>query len=142
MADILHKISINAPSDRVYLALTSIPGLASWWTSTTSGESMPAKTIVFRFGEHESHMRVQTLEPGKRVVWECTRSAPDWVGTELTFDLSEESGRTIVRFGHRKWKEANDFLAHCSMKWATFLLSLREFVETGKGRPFPHDVPV
>jgi hypothetical protein len=28
------------------------------------------------------------------------------------------------------------------MHWAIFLLSLKEFVETGRGRPHPHDMPV
>jgi len=28
------------------------------------------------------------------------------------------------------------------MKWATFLLSLKEFVEAGKGRPAPADVKI
>jgi hypothetical protein len=28
------------------------------------------------------------------------------------------------------------------MGWAIFLLSLKEFVETGKGRPHPYDMPV
>jgi hypothetical protein len=31
---------------------------------------------------------------------------------------------------------------HCSLGWAIFLLSLKEFVETGKGRPYPYDMPV
>jgi len=33
-------------------------------------------------------------------------------------------------------------MAHCSMKWATFLLSLREFVETGTGKPSPRDIKI
>jgi len=28
------------------------------------------------------------------------------------------------------------------MKWATFLLSLREYVETGTGKPSPHDLKI
>jgi hypothetical protein len=36
--------------------------------------------------------------------------------------------------------EAVEFTAHCSTKWATFLLSLRDLVETGKGRPAPNDI--
>jgi hypothetical protein len=28
------------------------------------------------------------------------------------------------------------------MKWATFLLSLREWVETGAGRPSPYDLKI
>jgi len=49
---------------------------------------------------------------------------------------------TIVLFAHKNWREAVEFYAHCSMKWATFLLSLKEFVEAGKGRPAPADVKI
>ena len=140
MADILHKLSIGAPKERVYQALATREGLASWWTSTTEGDSTPGKTLTFRFNDHLVDMRVQELQAGSRVAWECTKATPDWVGTRVTFDLGEEGGRTTLRFGHRQWGEASDFFAHCSTKWATFLLSLREYVETGKGRPFPHDL--
>ena len=142
MPDILHKISINAPRERVYAALATVDGLASWWTSTTSGESQPGKTLEFRFGQHVVLMRVEALDRDKHVEWKCTDNNPDWVDTQLTFDLSEDAGRTTLLFGHRAWREANAFFAHCSMKWATFLLSLREFVESGSGRPFPRDVAI
>ncbi len=31
---------------------------------------------------------------------------------------------------------------HCSTKWATFLMSLKQFAETGKGEPAPNDVRI
>jgi hypothetical protein len=31
---------------------------------------------------------------------------------------------------------------HCSTKWAIFLMSLKAFVETGKGAPSPDDVKI
>ncbi|HMJ47961.1 MAG TPA: hypothetical protein VK498_11570 [Ferruginibacter sp.] len=49
---------------------------------------------------------------------------------------------TIVLFGHRNWKEEVKFMADCSMKWGIFLLSLKEFVETGKGRLSPNDIKI
>jgi hypothetical protein len=33
-------------------------------------------------------------------------------------------------------------MAHCSMKWAVFLMSLRDLVETGTGKPAPQDVKI
>jgi hypothetical protein len=45
-------------------------------------------------------------------------------------------------FGHRKWREEVEFMSHCSTKWGTFLLSLRDMVETGSGRPAPHDLRI
>ena len=141
MSDILHEIRIKAPAETVYGALATVPGLAAWWTTTTSGTSEVGGALEFRFGEHAIEMRVDALEPGKRVAWQCTRD-PHWLGTRFTFDLTEKDGRTTLVFGHRAWKEANAFFAHCSMKWATFLLSLRDYVETGSGRPFPRDLAI
>lgn len=142
MTEILHKILTKTTSDRVYTCLTAVGSLAGWWTSTTTGESAPGEALNFHFGEHVARMRVEALEPNRRVVWRCTDASSEWIDTLLTFELTEEQGGTLLRFGHRNWKEGSDFFAHCSMKWATFLLSLREFAETGKGRPYPHDVPV
>jgi hypothetical protein len=31
---------------------------------------------------------------------------------------------------------------HCSTKWATFLMSMKALVETGKGAPFPDDIRI
>jgi len=36
-----------APQDKVYAALTTVEGLAGWWTSDTVGDSV----LEFRFGE-------------------------------------------------------------------------------------------
>ena len=40
------------------------------------------------------------------------------------------------------WREETGMFAHCSTKWAVFLLSLKDLLETGKGRPAPDDVPI
>ncbi|HSI06853.1 MAG: SRPBCC domain-containing protein [Myxococcota bacterium] len=142
MADIQHTLNINAPAESVYRALSTINGLASWWTSTTTGASAPGEVIDFRFNAHVVRMRVDQLERNKAVAWTCVDDGGDWNDTRIKFDLTEKDGRTTVRFSHRAWKEANDHMSHCSMKWATFLLSLREVAETGKGRPFPHDLSI
>lgn len=142
MVDITHKLTIASDSTRVYSALSTIDGLARWWTTTTGGQSALGKRIEFRFGQHLVLMRVEELEPGKKVKWTCVDESGDWKDTELTFELTEDAGRTSVLFGHRKWRESNAFMAGCSMKWATFLLSLREYVERGTGRPFPNDLQI
>jgi hypothetical protein len=33
-------------------------------------------------------------------------------------------------------------MSHCSTKWATFLMSLKQLVETGAGAPHPQDVRI
>ena len=148
MVDIIHRIGIKAPVAQVYNALTSLDGLAHWWTEEVLGDARVGGKIEFRFRTKSGEllggmvMEVQELNDNKDVRWRCIEGPAEWVGTDITFQLSEQDNQTIVLFGHRNWREAVEATAHCSMKWATFLLSLREYVETGKGKPSPHDLKI
>lgn len=148
MADIIHRIGIKAPISKVYSALASIEGLSKWWTQDTSGTSKIGEMIRFTFknpqGEQlgQMHMQIVALEENKSVKWKCKEGPEDWIDTQFTFDLKEESGMTILNFGHRLWQQPTESMAHCSMKWAVFLMSLRQYVETGKGNPSPDDLKI
>jgi uncharacterized protein YndB with AHSA1/START domain len=148
MADIIHRVGIKSPVSKIYAALSTIEGLEGWWTKDTTGTSKVGGVIEFRFYASdrtimgEMHMDVLKLDENKLVHWRVKSGPPEWIGTDITFNLSQEEDTTIVLFGHRNWREPVEFMAHCSMKWATFLLSLRELVETGKGKPAPNDVKI
>lgn len=143
MVDILHRIGVESasPSD-VYKALTTVDGLAAWWTDQTTGDPEVGGTLEFRFIPGGFDMEVVELEPAKRVRWQVAEGPPEWVGTHVTFDLSEVDGYTIVLFKHEGWEEPVDFMHHCSTKWAIYLMSLKSLVETGTGTPAPHDVMI
>lgn len=87
-------------------------------------------------------MEVLGLEPNRKVHWRFSKGPEEWIGTDAIFDLSQDGDYTIVLFGHRNWREPVEFMAHCSMKWALFMLSLKELVETGRGKPSPNDVKI
>jgi uncharacterized protein YndB with AHSA1/START domain len=148
MADIIHRIGIKASPKQVFKALSTIKGLANWWTQETEGEEQVGGKIEFTFRTPDGDikgkmvMQVEQLDTDALVRWRCVDGPPEWIGTDLSFNLSEQDGQTIILFGHRKWPDAVAFMGHCSMKWAVFLLSLREYVETGKGRPSPGDLKI
>jgi uncharacterized protein YndB with AHSA1/START domain len=147
MIDIIHRIGIRAPVEEVYQAVASLEGVAGWWTRETSGEAGVGGsfTVVFREDTVEKgrmDLEVLELSPPKAVVWHVTAGPPEWIGTDVTFSFSREGEFTIVQFGHRNWSEPVEFTAHCSMKWATFLLSLRDLVEKGVGSPSPDDLKI
>ena len=148
MYDIVHRIGIKSPPTQVYKALTSLEGLAHWWTEDVQGDGQIGGKIAFSFRSKTGEilgklvMEVKELDDNKYVRWHCIEGHNGWVGTDITFQLSEQDDQTIVIFGHRNWSEAIEHTAHCSMKWAVFLLSLREYVETGKGKPSPHDLKI
>ena len=148
MYDIIHRVGIKAPSSNVYAALASVEGLAGWWTTHASGVSAVGESIRFEFVAKDGErlgamdMRVLALVPDKQVRWRCTQGPEEWLGTDIVFTLSQEGDYSIVRFSHENWREAVEFTAHCSTKWATFLLSLKALVETGTGRPAPNDIKI
>jgi uncharacterized protein YndB with AHSA1/START domain len=143
MVNILHRIGVEKASpDAVYAALTTLDGLSGWWTRDTTGNTEVGGVIAFRFVAGGFDMKVVELAPGKRVLWEVVEGPAEWIGTQVNFDLRQEGDYTIVLFEHRGWAEPVEFMHHCSTKWATFLLSLKQLVETGKGSPDPDDVRI
>lgn len=148
MADIDHRVGIKAPLSKVYAVLSTVEGVAGWWTNQTSGSSKVGETIDVRFHSPDGKeigsmtMKVLALDANKKVQWRVERGPEEWVGTDVVFNLSQEGDYTIVLFGHKHWREANEFMAHCSTKWAIFMLSLKELVETGKGTPSPNDIKI
>ncbi len=141
MPHIIHRIGIKTDAVTPVLeALTTIKGLAGWWTTDTSGE--PEKkdgTIQFRFGAGGFDMRVTKLQAPNEVEWEVIALEKEWIGTTIHWQLKQEGDYVIVLFQHRNWKDATEFMHHCSTKWAVFLLSLKALFETGKGAPNPND---
>ena len=141
MVDILHRVGITATPEKVYEALTTVDGLAAWWTTDTSGDA--DGVLQFRFGDVGGFdMKVLDLQPNSRVLWEVVEGPAEWVGTTVSFDLARDGEWTIVLFAHAGWREPVEFMHHCSTKWATFLMSLKALVETGSGAPHPHDVQI
>src|SRR4051794_41979349 len=71
MADILHRIGTEtATPDAVYEALTTVEGLAGWWTDDVQGSSEVGGVLEFRFPPIGGFdMEVLELRPGERVAW-------------------------------------------------------------------------
>lgn len=140
--DILHRVGITSSLKDVYSALATRDGLAAWWTTDTQGESTIGGVIQFRFPQGGFDMKVLELRPAEHVLWEVVDGPAEWIGTTVSFDLRQEGEYAIILFKHEGWREAVEFMYHCSTKWATFLLSLKSLVETGKGAPSPNDVRI
>ncbi len=140
MSNIALKIGTSSSSEAVLSAINTIDGLSTWWTSQTEGGTGVGEIISFIFGESRVDMKVLTSSDDM-VVWECVAGPDEWLGTQVEFKLANEPETTLF-FRHTGWAEESPFLHHCSMKWATFLLSLKQAVEEGSGRPFPNDLHI
>lgn len=142
MPNICLTFGTKAEVSKVLEALTTLDGLASWWTNDASGNPIEGGTVTFTFGENGGFdMRVVKSDP-QHVHWECIEGPEEWLGTRIEFDTHTRDTHNQMMFRHVGWKEESPFFHHCSTKWATFLLSLRDYVETGEGRPFPDDIKI
>lgn len=135
MADILHRIAIAAPARKVYDAITTVEGLRSWWTPDCSAEPRAGSVAVFKFagGKVVFRMRIDTLEPEKRIAWTCLGDYDEWGDTRLTWDLKAgPDGGTVLDFAHRGWNATGGEYPQCNTTWGLLMNLLKEHAE---GKP-------
>lgn len=138
MSDILHRVGIAAPIDKVYATLTTLEGNRRWWDANATGDA--AQNGLLTFFKHD--FRVVEATPNRRVRWRCVKGSAEWTNTEVIFELVHKQDQTFVIFTHAGWVEPVELMHHCSTKWATFLLSLKQLLETGTGRPAPGELQI
>ncbi len=83
-------------------------------------------------------MKVDKLEGGRQVAWNCIGDHPEWKGTHLTFELKPgaQGKKTALRFKHGGWQSADGWMATCSYTWAQVLERLKAYAETGERSPY------
>ncbi|MDQ6901026.1 MAG: SRPBCC domain-containing protein [Candidatus Dormibacteraeota bacterium] len=128
---------VKAPAAEVFDALTTLAGLASWWTSV-SGSGLRGGRLSFMFNDSPLILRVDEAERPATVRWTVLESAPtpEWVGTAVTFELMPQAEGCELSFRHRGLTPRLECYNDCKNGWDHFLPSLRQYVETGKGNPF------
>jgi uncharacterized protein YndB with AHSA1/START domain len=143
MYDIHQRIGIEAPQAEVHRALSTIDGLASWWTTDTTGDPAVGGTLTFTFGSPERRASFEVLEvTDDRIAWRGTAGPDEWIGTTFTFDLSHDDGETVLQFANTGWREAVPFIGHCSTKWATFFIGLKALLEGGRSHTYPGEIVI
>jgi uncharacterized protein YndB with AHSA1/START domain len=137
MAEIKHQISIKAAPEKVYKAIATQAGLRSWWTADTIADQKVGGKAEFGFDKRAMvfRMKIEKLDPVKRVVWSCHGDHPEWAGTVLTWDLSHKKSGTTLRFTQSKWKAISELCTICNSTWGALMYRLRDHVEGRKPGP-------
>ena len=87
-------------------------------------------------------MEVTRLDPDGHVSWSCVGGADEWVGTELSFDLTDKDGETVVLFTHANWRSPSEFMAHCSAAVGVFRPQPEEPARDRQGHSLPRGLEV
>lgn len=92
--------------------------------------SFPEAPITFDFEVIEE-------STGDQVVWRCLAGPPEWIGTELSFDIQTDAdGNTSVLFSQDGWVTTDESFAFIAYSWAQILPRLKKLVEAGERDPF------
>jgi uncharacterized protein YndB with AHSA1/START domain len=137
-SDYRKTIRVKGHPGALFDALTSVSGLAAWWTGVTgSGEA--GGELKFYFGSPEPCvMHVDQATRPASVQWTVTGCGflPDWVGTRPVFTITPDGDdASELRFRHHGLTAELDCVEQCTRGWDHYLASLREYVETGHGSP-------
>ena len=129
---------IKAPIATVYNALTSEEGLGKVWTKKLQVKNEIGFINEFDFDEkYLTKMKIIELQKNNKIVWECIESDIEWIGTGVSFDLSENDNTTTVVLSHFNWRELTNYYRWCNYNWAMFLSSLKTYCENLKQVPLP-----
>lgn len=138
MAEIVQELMLEATPEHVFHALTTPEGIAGWWSNRVTAEPVVGALTEVRFESGVFQLEMTDLEVGKQVHWRVRRSPHDWEGSTITWDLTPISQGTRLLFGqHDLTVGATGYsIEQTRAGWEYFLVSLKSYLETGKGTPY------
>lgn len=137
MPGIYHDVTINAPPERVFAAVTHPEELNQWWTLHCEGRPESGARYRFYFGpQYNWYAAVKACAENHMIDWHFTQAQEDWNGTSLRFEVAEVNGDTLLRLEHRLWVECSDHFRRTSYCWAQYLRLLKIYVEEGIVTPY------
>ena len=133
------ELTLAAPPARVFSAIATPDGLASWWTPIVSGSLAPGTRFELGFPGSRStiELRVERARHPALVEWTCLGHSghPEWKGTTLEFRLGERRTGTALSFRHAGLERSLACFSASKRDWDRLLTDLRETVESD-GPPF------
>jgi hypothetical protein len=140
--DFTTTITVDQTPEEAYSAINNVRG---WWSEEIEGatEKLGDEFAFHIPGVHYSKQKLTQVIPGKRVVWHVldaylhfTEDKTEWKDTEVVFEVSEDRGRTEVRFTHVGLVPAFECFDICSNAWGSYITgSLRGLIATGRTDP-------
>ena len=143
MVRVTHRIGIDNSIDNVFAALTSSEGLAGWWASSVKIDAEIGGEVGLTFtGLAVLKFKYNEIQENRRVHMECVEGPGPWQGSELLFELEQAENQVFVTLTHRNHVSSEEDFLYFNTKWPCYLLSLKDLIETGKGRPYPDDTKI
>jgi hypothetical protein len=139
MATILLRVPLEADPQVAYDALATSQGVNGWWSNHTRGPEGVGSTVKVAFPDAPITFDFEVVEesPGEGVAWRCLAGPPEWIGTDIAFDIqTDDQGNTSVLFSHDGWATTEESFPFIAYSWAQILPRLKKLTDTGEADPF------
>jgi Activator of Hsp90 ATPase homolog 1-like protein len=123
--------------DEAFAAITNVRG---WWSGEIEGstDQLGAEFSYRHQDVHYSKQRISELVLDAYLNF--TEDPDEWVGTDVTFELTRKGDQTEVSFSHLGLIPEFECFDKCSHAWGFYInSSLRNLITTRTGAPNPKE---
>src|SRR5215510_11997349 len=140
--DYTTSFTVDQTPEDAFVAINNVRG---WWSGEIEGSTGKlGDEFIYRYDDvHRSRQKITELIPGKKVVWHVLESnlsflndKNEWKDTDIVFDISENEGKTEVRFTHTGLVPQIECYGSCSNAWGLLINgNLRRLIITRENQP-------
>ena len=143
MARVKHQVGIVGDINTIFRAIHEPKGLDGWWATRTEGKPEIGEVLDLHFLDVATlSFKIMTLHENSLIHLHCLSGPEAWQDCDLTFSLKQDKDQVWIGLVHENAAASDDDFLYFTTKWPCYLLSLRDFIETGKGRPYPNDTKI
>ena len=135
MGDVLFMFDVDAAPDAVRRALTTTEGIASFWTDKADVPAEIGETLKLGFPEAPLPFDLLLAQSDDKVIiWRTVTFPPQWVGTDIRWELSSGDGTSTVAFRHGTFADETEE-GQVAYVWGQVMVQLKRYLETGVATP-------
>ena len=143
MARVRHRVGMAGDINEIFRCLHEPEGLEGWWATTSHGAPEEGQVLDLRFADVVTlSFRIESLVRNARVGLRCVSGPYPWQDSALWFTLAQASDQVWLELLHENPAASEDDFLYFNTKWPCYLLSLRDLIEQGAGRPYPNEVKI
>jgi hypothetical protein len=135
MGDVLFTFDVNAAPDAVRRALTTTEGITSFWTDQADISEEVGETLKLGFPEAPLPFDLLLAQSDDKVIiWRTATFPPQWVGTDIRWELPSGDSTSTVAFRHGTFADETEE-GRVAYVWGQVMVQLKRYLETGVAAP-------
>ena len=135
MAIVKHQVGVVGDINTIFRAMHEPAGLDRWWATKTDGKPEIGEVLDLHFSDVVTlSFKIVALRENSLIHLHCISGPRSWQDCDLTFSFRQDKDQVWVGLVHENAVASDDDFLYFTTKWTCYLLSLRDLIETGKGR--------